>query len=121
MKSFEPVYRELEELFIQILPDYIEKINKEYNDGIVLKPLMNTKLEEDCLRLPCFKFNIMETETSEKDRIIENTNYSVSFEIKLCECECNKVAVFWRYIEAVNRMFAEIESNIIYKITFNFF
>ena len=28
MKSFEPIYKELEELFIHNLPDYIEKINK---------------------------------------------------------------------------------------------
>ena len=29
MKSFEPVYKELEYLFIQKLPECIEKINKE--------------------------------------------------------------------------------------------
>ncbi len=29
MKSFEPVYKELEYLLIQKLPEYIEKINKE--------------------------------------------------------------------------------------------
>lgn len=35
MKSFENVYYELEELFIHQLPLYIDKINKEYNDGII--------------------------------------------------------------------------------------
>ena len=29
IKSFEPVYKEIEELFIQRLPEYIEKINKQ--------------------------------------------------------------------------------------------
>ena len=70
MKSFEPVYKELEELFIQQLPEYIQKINIEHNDGIILKSFQNTKLDEYCLKLPCFKFSIEESEYSEKDRII---------------------------------------------------
>lgn len=36
MKSFEPVYRELEDLFIKKLPEYIQKINIEHNDGIII-------------------------------------------------------------------------------------
>ena len=54
MKSFEPVYKELEELFIHKLPEYIEKINKEHNDGIILSRFENSKLEEDSLRTPSF-------------------------------------------------------------------
>ena len=83
MKSFEPVYKELEYLLIQKLPDYIEKINKEHNDGIILKPFENTSLSENCIKTPSFIFNIEETEYSEKDRIIENTIYTISLEIKL--------------------------------------
>ena len=41
MKSFEPIYKELEELFIHNLPDYIEKINRNYNDGILIKKWLN--------------------------------------------------------------------------------
>lgn len=44
IKSFEPVYKELEELLVQKLVDYIEKVNKKYNDGIILKTLENHSL-----------------------------------------------------------------------------
>ena len=44
MKSFEHVYKELEDLFIQKLPGYIEKINKGHNDGIILKRFENRTL-----------------------------------------------------------------------------
>ena len=47
MKSFESVYKELEELFIQKLPEYIQKNNIEHNDTIILKSLKNSKLDED--------------------------------------------------------------------------
>ena len=58
MKSFELVYKELEELFIQQLLEYIQKINIEHNDGIILKSFQNTKLDEYCLKLPCFNFQL---------------------------------------------------------------
>lgn len=73
MKSFETVYNELEELLIKKLPEYIEKINKEYNDGTILKEFSNKKLNEECLKQPGFKFLIENAEYDEKDRIIENT------------------------------------------------
>lgn len=104
MKSFEPVYKELEYLLIQKLPDYIEKINKEHNDGIILKPFENKSLEENCIKTPSFIFNIEETEYSEKDRIIENTIYTISLEIKLPSNTEDEQITFWRYTEAVIKM-----------------
>lgn len=53
MKNFESVYKEPENLFIKQLPDYIEKVNKAHNDGIILKSFENTTLEEECLKSPC--------------------------------------------------------------------
>ena len=100
MKSFEPVYKELEYLLIQKLPECIDKINKEHNDGIILKPFENTALEENCIKLPSFTFNIDETEYSEKDRIVENTVFTVSLEIKLEANKQNKTIIIWRYFEA---------------------
>lgn len=117
MKSFEPVYRELEELFIQKLPEYIQKINIEHNDRIILKPLQNMKLDEECLRLPCFKFGIEETEYSEKDRIIKNSVFNASLEIKLNVNTENKISIFWRYVEIIQKMLNEEESMFIYDIT----
>ena len=113
IKSFEPVYKELEELFVHKLPEYIEKINKEHNDGIILKRFENQKLEEDCIKQPSFKFNIEEAEYSEKDRIIENIVFTVSFDIKTYQ----NTTLFWRYIEAINNMLKEFETDSIYKIS----
>ncbi len=117
--SFESVYKELENLFINKLPEYIEKINKEHNDGIILKPFVNTRLDEECIKLPCFKFYLEESEYTEKDRIIENTIFTVSFEIKLQSVDENKTILFWRYIEAVQKMLKVEDTNNLYKIQRN--
>ena len=82
MKSFEPVFKELEYLLIKKLPEKIEKINKQHNDGIILKPFENKSLEENCVKTPFFSFKLEETEYEEKDRIIENEVYKISIEIK---------------------------------------
>lgn len=58
-----------------------------------------------------------ESEYLEKDRIIENTVFIVSFEIKLMENEKKKITFLWRYVEAVNRMLKEIESETIFNIS----
>lgn len=111
MKSFEPVYKELEVLFIHKLPEYVEKINKEHNDGIILKTFENQTLEEECIKLPCFKFTIEESEYSEKDRIIDNSLFSMNFEIKMSEYGKNKIFRFWRYFEAIKKMLKEETGN----------
>lgn len=116
MKNFEPVYKELEKLFINKLPEYIEKINKEHNDGIILKPFENKSLEENCIKTPSFFFKLEETEYEEKDRIIENTIYTISLEIKLPpSCE-NRTIFLWRYFEAITNLINEHESTRCYKI-----
>ena len=116
MKSFEPVYKELEELLIQQLPDYIEKINKKHNDGIILKTFGNTTLAENCIKTPSFAFYIEETEYSEKDRIIENTVFTVSLEIKLQD-KAKTTILFCRYVEALQNMIDEYESINLYEIS----
>ncbi len=109
MKSFETVYKELENLFIYKLHDFIEKVNIEHNDGIILKPFENTKLEEKCLDLPSFKFSFEQAEYEEKDRIIENTLYEVSFEINLHPATEQKTIIFYRYAEAIDMTIKESE------------
>ena len=113
MKSFETVYKELEYLLIQKLPESIEKINKENNDGIILKPFENKSLEENCIKTPSFTFDIEESEYSEKDRIIENTVFTISLEIKL---QSYKASLFWRYVEGFQNMVNEYESDNLYEI-----
>lgn len=107
MKNFEPVYKELENLFINKLPEYIEKINKEHNDGIILKPFENKSLEENCIKTPSFSFKLEETEYEEKDRIIENTIYTISLEIKLPPNIEKRTIVFWRYVESIEKIVNE--------------
>ena len=116
MKNFEPVYKELENLFINKLPEYIEKINKEHNDGIILKPFENKSLEENCIKIPSFSFKLEETEYEEKDRIIENTIYTISLEIKLEQFYENQIVVMWRFIEAINKMLTEEARDYKYQI-----
>lgn len=93
MKNFEPVYKELENLFINKLPENIEKINKEHTDGIILKSFENKSLEESCIKTPSFSFKLEETVYEEKDRIIENTIYTISIEIKLPQFYENPIIV----------------------------
>ncbi len=112
MKHFEEVYKELENLMIEKLPDCIEKINKEHNDGIILKQFENTRLEENCIKLPSFKFVLEESKYEEKDRIIENTVYEISLEIKLQSNIENQTILLSRYIESIEKM---IEENIIWQ------
>ena len=116
MKSFEIVYKELEYLLIQKLPENIEKTNKEHNDGIILKTFENKSLEENCIRTPSFTFNIEETEYSEKDRIIENTVFSISLEIKLQPHTEKASILFWRYVESIENLIDEYESDNLFGI-----
>lgn len=114
MKSFEPVYKELEYLLIQKLPKCIEKINKEYNDGIILKPFENKSLEENCIKTPSFIFNIEESEYSEKDRIVV---YTVSIELKLQPNIELRPIIFSRYSEAIALIIQKNDMWIDCKIT----
>ena len=116
MKSFEPVYKELEYLFIEKLPEYIEKINIEHNDGIILKSFENHNLAEDCIKKPYFKFGLEESEYSEKDRIIENSIFVFSLEIKLIQESKQETIIFWRYVEAIQKLFEESETKCLYEI-----
>lgn len=111
MKSFETVYKELEYLFIEKLPEYIEKVNKEHNDGIILTPFYNKTLDEDCLKIPNFRFGLNESEYTEKDRIIENTVYNFNLEVHTGLQTSKKVFYLCRYVEAIELMIDEVELN----------
>ena len=110
MKSFETVYNQLTDLFINKLPDYINKTNEEHNDGLILKNFTNKDLSSKSTQLPYFTFSTETATYSEKDRIIENTVYEVSFEIKLENYINNKEIIFWRYVESMQNMLREAET-----------
>ena len=109
MKSFETVYNQLTDLFINKLPDYINKTNEEHNNGLILKNFTNKDLSSKSTQLPYFTFSTETATYSEKDRIIENTVYEVSFEIKLENYTNNKEIIFWRYVESMQNMLREAE------------
>lgn len=112
MKTFEDILPTLNELFIEKLPLYIEEINKNYNDGIIIYPFENKTLLENCQKLPCFKFELLEAEYSEKDRIIENTIFNFTLEIKTKNVNNETVKEIFRYYHAIDKML--IETNTIH-------
>ncbi|MCI7567480.1 MAG: hypothetical protein SOT46_05345 [Treponema sp.] len=115
MQNFEEVYKEMEKLFIEKLPTYIEKINEKKNDGLIIQPFNNTSLEENCIKQPCFGIVFNGGVHSVKDRIIETDKFNVKIEIKLPGSQ-KKLAVFWRYVEAINLMIDEEETFFDYEI-----
>lgn len=94
----------LHELFIEKLSLYIEEINKEKNDGLILLPFENKSLFENCQKLPCFKFELMESEYSKKDSIIENTVFEFVLEIKTKRNSELRLIENCRYAEAIDKM-----------------
>lgn len=115
MKDIEPILSLLEELFIEKIPQYIERINKETNDGIILKAFENKKLFDTCNKLPCFKISFEKAECTEKDRLLEVDVYSFFFEIKCCNTNNNKIIELLRYAKAIDSMLQneEMPDNIL--------
>ena len=116
MKSFETVYNQLTDLFINKLPDYINKTNEEHNDGLILKNFANKDLSSKSTQLPYFTFSTETATYSEKDRIIENTVFEVSFEIKLENYINNKEIILWRYVESIQNLLKETETTEIIEL-----
>ena len=104
MNNFEYIYKKLEYLFIEKMSEYIEKVNKEHNDRIILKPFMNKTLDEDCIKLPNFKFSVAETEYTEKDRIIENCVFNFNIEIRNHNNIGKSLIELYRYYEAIEEL-----------------
>ena len=117
IKSFESVYKETEDLFINKLPDYIEKVNKKHNDCLILQSFVNTRLEEKCTLRPSFVFEYKQTEYTEKDRIIKASKFNINITLQLhVQSGDKRVAIFWRYVEAISMMLDEHESSLNFDI-----
>ena len=96
-----------------MLVDFLWK----HNDGIILKSFENKSLEENCIKTPSFIFSVEETEYSEKDRIVENTIYTVSIELKLQPNIELRPIIFSRYSEAIALIIQKDDMWIDCKIT----
>ncbi len=115
MKSFEPAYKKLNELFIETLPAYIQKVNEEHNDGIIITEFENKQLEDPCSLLPSFDFTVEESEYEEKDRILENTIFTTGITIHLQKHTENQFLLLCRYEEAIEKMFNENQDNTVWQ------
>jgi len=92
---------------IQKLPEYIDKINKENNDGLIIKPFTNTELIQGNLKIPYFDLNFDEAEQGIKDRIIGYIRYKLTFDLFL-EKNCKApILEFCRYSDAIENMLEE--------------
>lgn len=111
MESFEGVYRTLETLLIEKLPDYIDEVNKRHGDGLFISPFENRSIAENCGKLPCFKFAKAEAECTEKDRIVESTVFEVRLTLCLKPLAESREIEFWRYVEAVGELVENFESD----------
>ena len=107
MRKLEKITERFRYLMKEKLPEYIEKINKEENDGIILKPFTNTELNQENLKIPYYSFNFDEASQSRKDRIIGTIEYKFVIELFLDKTTKNHVQEFCRYFAAINTMLNE--------------
>ncbi len=112
MKDLEPIYNKINELLIEELPGQIDKINKDYNDGIILEQFQNTCLEEKCDKLPSYECVLNESEYTQKDRLIEIVLLSITLTIKLKPNTKKKMARYSRYRQAIFNTFIETETDL---------
>lgn len=107
MKDFSAIFKRLRYLMIEKLPEYIEKINKEKNDGVILKPFTNTELIQSNLKMPYFELEFDEAEQGTKDRILGFIKFKLTFEIFLDKTKRELFTEFFRYKDAIYNMLLE--------------
>lgn len=110
LKSAEQVYDELKNKLLNDLPNYIEEINRKYNDGIILEQFTNTGNDKNTLRSPYWRINFEEAEYSEKDIMIENSIFKFSIELHATGTGEELMRKLWRYGEAINKISLKINS-----------
>lgn len=93
------------------LISFLKKVQVHFgqdnNDGLIIYPFENKTLLENCQKQPCFKFELQEAEYSEKNRIIENTVFESSFEIKTKAENDKRIIELCRYEEALEKALKE--------------
>lgn len=92
------------------LPEYINKINKEENDGIIIKPFTNTELYQGAFKNPYYTFSFEEVLQGIKDRIIGYVKYKFVIELFLDKTSKQYIDEFCRYVDAINTMLNEDDS-----------
>lgn len=82
MRDFLTMYKRLEELLLNKLPEYITQWNKYHPDfyNFELKPFTNQSMIPSMGKIPYFTLTVDEKEQGIKDRIIDTINYKFNFE-----------------------------------------
>ena len=107
MKDLSKMMKRLRYLMIKKLPEYIDKINKEENDGIIIKPFTNTEKYQETLKKPYFDLSFNESEQGIKDRIIGFVQYKFVIEFFLEKTSKDPILEFCRYRDAIIKMIDE--------------
>ena len=107
--SEEAVFMKLISLCRDVLPEYIEEVNEQHNDGVILPQFTGIAAENESRTPPYMKLAITGGEYTEKDRIIGNTVYTAVLEFELPKVLANGAA-YMRYREAVRNMLQEYRS-----------
>lgn len=107
MRDFSQIYKRLRYLMLEKLPEYIDKINKEKNDGLILKPFTNKEVIQGNLKTPFFTLTYDESEQGVKDRIIELIQYKFVIELSLDNNSKDQITEFCRYTDAIINMLEE--------------
>lgn len=107
MRKLEIITDRFRNLMKEKLPEYIEKINKEENDGIILKPFTNTELNQENLKIQYYTFAFEEASQSRKDRIIGTVEYKFVIELFLDKTSKKHIQEFCRYFAAISTMLDE--------------
>lgn len=107
MKDLSKMMKRLRYLMIEKLPEYIDKINKEENDGIIIKPFTNTEKYQETLKKPYFDLSFNESEQGIKDRIIGFVQYKFVIEFFLENTSKVPILEFCRYRASIIKMIEE--------------
>ena len=107
MHDFSIIFKRLRYLMIEKMPEYIDKINKEMNDGLIIQPFTNTELINGNLKIPYFQLDFDEAEQGTKDRIIGYIRYKLTFELFLDKNCKDQITQFYRYRDAIYNMLQE--------------
>lgn len=107
MRDFSVIYKRLRYLMLEKLPECIDKINKEENDGLILKPFTNKEVIQGNLKTPFFTLTYDESEQGVKDRIIDLIQYKFVIELSLDNNSKDQITEFCRYTDAIINMLEE--------------
>lgn len=109
MVSAETVIEDLRSLFKENFAAFVRRVNEEQDDAIIMEDFYSIVTFDGADGgFPCLRLRLLETEITEKDRIIENEVINVGVEIELKGSASYELEMV-RYKEALKRFLSEYE------------